>query len=196
MFYKKGTCKFFLYSTRQLPKSWLTSNGTFTTYGKGSIQVNFFEYSKSKEVTVTPYIIQYGKDTENKPAFDLILGTKTLNELGIILDFKNKIITIDEIKLPMQSIEELPTSRKRAWQLNNAVARNIEPASTHDPTQRAVRILDAKYEKADLQSVVKDNCKHLPKNDQQQLLELLLKFEELFDGTLGDWKTTPVSFEL
>ena len=81
MFYKKGTCKFFLYSTRQLPKSWLTSNGTFTTYGKGSIQVNFFEYSKSKEVTVTPYIIQYGKDTENKPAFDLILGTKTLNEL-------------------------------------------------------------------------------------------------------------------
>jgi hypothetical protein len=28
------------------------------------------------------------------------------------------------------------------------------------------------------------------------LLELLLKFEELFDGTLGDWKLPPVSFEL
>ena len=28
------------------------------------------------------------------------------------------------------------------------------------------------------------------------LLELLIKFEELFDGTLGDWKTDPVSFEL
>jgi hypothetical protein len=25
---------------------------------------------------------------------------------------------------------------------------------------------------------------------------LLLKFEELFDGTLGDWKLLPVSFEL
>jgi hypothetical protein len=25
---------------------------------------------------------------------------------------------------------------------------------------------------------------------------LLLKFEELFDGTLGDWKLSPVSFEL
>ncbi len=28
------------------------------------------------------------------------------------------------------------------------------------------------------------------------LLVLLLKFEELFDGTLGDWKLLPVSFEL
>ena len=28
------------------------------------------------------------------------------------------------------------------------------------------------------------------------LLALLLKFEELFNGTLGDWKLPPVSFEL
>jgi hypothetical protein len=28
------------------------------------------------------------------------------------------------------------------------------------------------------------------------LLALLLKFEELFDGMLGDWKLLPVSFEL
>ena len=29
-----------------------------------------------------------------------------------------------------------------------------------------------------------------------QLLELLIEFEDLFNGTLGDWKTKPVSFEL
>ncbi len=28
------------------------------------------------------------------------------------------------------------------------------------------------------------------------LLALLLKFEEPFDGTFGDWKLPPVSFEL
>jgi hypothetical protein len=27
------------------------------------------------------------------------------------------------------------------------------------------------------------------------LLELLIEFEELFDGTLGDWNTKPVSFD-
>ena len=71
-----------------------------------------------------------------------------------------------------------------------------EPQSMHEATQRVVHILDAKYEKADLQSVVSANCTHLSLLDQNKLLELLTEFEELFDGTLGDWNTEPVSFEL
>ena len=53
----------------------------------------------------------------------------------------------------------------------------MEPQSTQDTTQRAKRILDAKYSKADLQSVVRDNCKHLSANHQKKLLQLLGKFE-------------------
>ncbi len=53
-----------------------------------------------------------------------------------------------------------------------------------------------KYQKADLQSIVQDNCKHLSTNQQKKLLQLLKKHEFLFDGTLGDWKTKPVSFQL
>ncbi len=33
-------------------------------------------------------------------------------------------------------------------------------------------------------------------SDREKLLSVLLKFEPLFDGTLGDWKLPPVSFEL
>jgi hypothetical protein len=50
--------------------------------------------------------------------------------------------------------------------------------------------------KADFQLIVKDNCKHLSANQQKKLLQLLKKYETLFDGTLGDWKTKPVSFQL
>ena len=32
--------------------------------------------------------------------------------------------------------------------------------------------------------------------EQKQLLEVLTWFEDLFDGTLGDWNTEPVSFDL
>ena len=78
--------------------------------------------------------------------------------------------------------------------MNNSLFPN-EPLSTAEATQRTVRILDAKYENADLQSVVED-CKHLSQTDQNKLLELLQDFEELFDGTLGDWRTEPVSFEV
>jgi hypothetical protein len=37
---------------------------------------------------------------------------------------------------------------------------------------------------------------HISLQDQKKLLELLIEIEELFDGTLGGWKTNPVSFEL
>ncbi len=71
----------------------------------------------------------------------------------------------------------------------------MEPQSTQDATKCVTRILDAKYKKADLQSIVQDNCKHLSANHQKKLLQLLKKYESLFDGTLGDWKTKPVSFQ-
>ena len=95
----------------------------------------------------------------------------------------------------MRDINGLTKSKiERAWTVHNSLAH--EPHSTQEATQRVVQILDAKYEKADLQSVVSTNCTHLSPQDQSKLLELLTEFEELFDGTLGDWNTEPVSFEL
>ncbi len=72
----------------------------------------------------------------------------------------------------------------------------MEPQSTQDTTKRATQILDANYKKLDIQSVVRDNCNHLKVHQQKQLLQLLRNYESLFDGTLGDWKTKPVSFQL
>ncbi len=37
----------------------------------------------------------------------------------------------------------------------------VEPESTKELTDCAVKILDAKYEKADLSQIVKDTCSHL-----------------------------------
>ncbi len=62
-------------------------------------------------------------------------------------------------------------------------------------TQCAVKILDANYKKADLQAVV-TNCTQLNSIEKNKLLDLLKKFEPLFDGTLGHWRTKPVSFQL
>ena len=72
----------------------------------------------------------------------------------------------------------------------------MELQSTQDATERATRILDAKCKKADLQLTVRDNSKHLSANQQKKLLQLCKRYELLLDGTLGDWKTKPVSFQL
>jgi hypothetical protein len=72
----------------------------------------------------------------------------------------------------------------------------MELQSTQVSTKRVTQILDAKYQKADLQSIVGNNCKHLSTDQKKKLPQLLQKYESLFDGTLGDWKTKPVSFQL
>ncbi len=140
-----------------------------------------------------PDIFEYDKN--NKPQYDLILGVKTMKKYSIILNFKNTMIIFDEVKLPMQNINFLQgSSTLRALKLNHSLA--MEPKSTQDATKRVMRILDTKYQKADLQLIVRNNCKHLSANHQKKLLQLLKKIELLFDGTLGDWKTKPVSFQL
>jgi hypothetical protein len=72
----------------------------------------------------------------------------------------------------------------------------MELQSTQDVTKHVTRILDTKYQTADLLSIVRDNCKHLSADQQKKLLQLLKKRESLFDGTLGDWKIKSVSFQL
>ncbi len=54
----------------------------------------------------------------------------------------------------------------RVLKLNKSLS--MEPQSTQDATRRVAQILDAKDKKADLQSIVKENCKHLSADQQQQ----------------------------
>ena len=41
---------------------------------------------------------------------------------------------------------------------------------------------------------MKNQCQHLTKAQSNKLLKLLQTIDELFDGTLGTWKTYPVKF--
>ena len=69
--------------------------------------------------------------------------------------------------------------------------RTVERKATEEETRRVLKILDSDYKKADLEEVV-NSADNLNQEQQNQLLKLLKDFEELFDGTLGRWKTTPV----
>ncbi len=178
---------------RLVPQSWDTSNGMFQTKCKAEIKLNFFEYFNSKRYLAEPDTVEYDKN--NRPQYDLILGVKTMKRYGIILDFEDKMITVDEVKLPMQNINYLHgSSTLRALKLNHSLA--MKPQSTQEATKRATQIIDAKYQKADLQAIVRDICKHLSADQQKKLLQLLKKYKLLFDGTLCDWKTKLVSFQL
>ena len=95
----------------------------------------------------------------------------------------------------MTNIKSLAKSKlAKAWAVNKSMS--SKPTSNLEATDQEVHILNAKYEKTDLQEVVSTNCTHPSPSQQEKLLEVLIKFEDLFNRTLGDCKTEPVSFEL
>jgi hypothetical protein len=95
-----------------------------------------------------------------------------MHNLGVKLDFQKKTITIDKILLPMRNIINLQLKPRitRAIRKNTCFAQ--EPISTRSATKGMVKILDAKYEKADLPAIIRENCSHIIASDIEKLLLL------------------------
>ncbi len=132
------------YSKRLVPLLWNILNKIFQTKCKARMELNFFEYCDSKTFFAEQDVVEYSKN--NRPQYDLILGTNTTKELGIVLDFNAKKITIIidvEVILPMKNINNLQgTSTLCELKLKNGLA--MEPHSTQDATKHATWLLDAK----------------------------------------------------
>ena len=64
-----------------------------------------------------------------------------------------------------------------------------------EATNRAQRILEANYEKANIEDYVIQQSE-LSSDEKSRLKSLLFKYESLFDGSLGKLKWAKASFEL
>ncbi len=129
LFIKKGYQKFIPTVKRAVPQLRGTSNGTFQTKKVGTIDIPFIEYSASKSVRLTPDIVEYEVGAPS-PLYDLIIGKQTLHDIGVVLDFKEKTITIDSILLPMRNIVNLQLKPSIAKALRHNTVQAQEPVST------------------------------------------------------------------
>ena len=86
--------------------------------------------------------------------YDLIIGKQTLHNIGVVLDFKEKTIAIDGILLPMRNIVSLQRKPSVTRALRHNTCQAQEPISTQTATKRVIKILDTKYDKADLPTIV------------------------------------------
>jgi hypothetical protein len=65
----------------------------------GEVKLSFVEYSGGKKVNLHPDIVEYSKG--GPPLlYNLIIGKQTFHDIGAVLDFKERTITIDDILLP------------------------------------------------------------------------------------------------
>jgi hypothetical protein len=123
LFLEKGPKKYIPVVRRAVPESWRTSNSTFETKKVGDVELSFVEYSASKKVHLWPDIVEYPRGSP-PPLYDLILGKQTLHDIGAMLDFKEKTITIDEVLIPTRNINnlQLKPSISKALKLNSSFA--------------------------------------------------------------------------
>jgi len=116
LFLKKGSNKYIPVVNRAVLESLGTSNRTFRTKKVGVIELSFINYSLSKRVHLRPDIVGYPVEGL-KPLYYLIIGKQMLHDIGAVLDFKEKTITIDNILLPMRNIYNL--------QLKSSISRRL-----------------------------------------------------------------------
>jgi hypothetical protein len=172
---RKGSSKCISVAKRVVPQLWGTSNDTFVTDTVGDIEISFVEYSAGKKVWLQPDIVEYSPG-DQALIYGLIIGKQTMHNLGVVLDFQEKTIKIDKILLPMRSNANLQLKPSITRALRENTCFTQEPISTHGTIKRVVEIFDAKYEKADLPTIIRENCCHLKAADKEKLLSMLLRF--------------------
>ena len=123
--------------------------------------------------------------TKQKSNYDLILGRDTMTELGITLNFANNTTHWQENNIPMKPIN---CDVKTHYAIRDSTRVQSE-------TKRIKKILDANYQKANLPKIVKDLI-YLNAIKQNKLLKLLRKYEQMFDGTLGNYTGSKYKIEL
>ena len=160
---------------------WTMAAGPLSTTKSCNVQFSLPELSPTRVVKWKVHV-----DASNQLPYDMILGRDLLHELGLNLNFNEKCIQWDEAEVTMHDVNHTAAD---AFNLQR------DSPSVAEATERIQRILDAKYEPADLREIVK-SCDHLDEYEKSQLLDLLLKYENLFDGTLGHWKDSAYNVEL
>ena len=163
---------------------WSTANGRFDTSECVKLLFSLPEFSDKKKIIHDFHVIP-----SMKLAYDMIIGLDLLNKLGIVLDFDRKILEWNSTEVEMEVRTDISTEEVEVLEEDFN-----EPHSTRTIRKRAVRILDAKYEKADLKKTAE--VEGLDVEKRNLLYKLLLSYESLFDGTLGSFKTKPVSIEV
>ena len=123
----------------------------------------------------------------------MIIGRDLLQALKMIIDFEYQGIRWDDVSIPMNRTKLVKGKKK---ELHAIFQLATEPKTVQQATERVLRILDASYEKANLVEVVNKHCCHLSKDRRGKILNLLRQFEDLFDGTLGEFHTNPVHLDL
>ena len=183
----------YLKTVKNIKKSkshYSTAGGPYKTSKTATLTFKLPEFSTSKDIT---WQVDMDSGKLEELGYDMIIGRDLLQALKVVIDFEYQVIKWDDVSIPMNRTKLSKNIKK---ELNAIFQLATEPKTVQQATERVSRILDASYEKANLVEVVDKHCCHLSKDRRNTILKLLLQYEDLFDGTLGEFHTNPVHLDL
>ena len=145
------------------------------------------EFGKSKRVLEQDALVFDGECR-----YDLIVGVDFLTRSGIVMDFGEQMMTWYGIKVPMKpkGYFEDPTNKYMS------LYPETDDDDEEDPADSFVtELLAAKYEKVSPLDVCRQQ-KHLTKEQQDQLFQVLKKYDKLFSGELGEYPHKKIKLEV
>ena len=129
----------------------------------------------------------------------MILGGNFLSAYGINLNYKKLEVEWFGNTLPMNT-KSFTRSQQNVFLEAHLLEIENEKWYNHEndgiETYISAPILDAKYEKADINSVIEENCLHLSHDQQLELAAILRKHKKLFGGSLGHYPRDKMHIEL
>ena len=153
--------------------TWATSGGEFKTWRKARIKFQLPEFSKSKEISWSFHVDESNPNNDTL-GYDMIIGRDLMTDLRIIIDFEDGYLIWDGIKCPMKQHQSVGTK-----EVAYALYQNTnEPKITKSNNDCVSHILDVRYKKADLSSIVCD-IKMLNQVEQSKLLRVLENYKDL-----------------
>jgi len=191
--------------TATKPKSFRTAAGRFhTTHYAQVRQHRILELNSKRKLQRLKVNVAPG----SLGLYDFILGRRYMTRYGIDLLFSQGKIEWDGMQMPMRSPEDLLSKELTTYEKQLAVREtmleddDLTAATDLDMTDAefeddygdsevadaseehfAQHIADAQYAKANLESIARSQ-KQLNSFQQDELLEVLKKFEDLFQGNL------------
>ena len=127
--------------------------------------------------------------------YEVILAGDFLQKTGININYTECQIEWLDTQLPLRNAREFHKENMNLLVDTLYEQEDKEWSGDNFMKLLAMTILDATYNKVNLDKVINDQ-KHLNKKQQRELKKVLIKFETLFDGTLEVYPNRKVHIEL
>jgi hypothetical protein len=125
----------------------------------------------------------------------MIIGRDMLRAMGLIVDFKDNLMTWDDVIVAMKTYRKKPPLPNEPSIVSQMILDLVEDNLITMDKCLSSNILQSKYKPLNIQQIAQGQ-KQLTPSQRDELEEILLKFAKLFSGGLGKFNGKKIHLDL